>query len=649
MGEAGMTETIRGKPVAGGAASAQRGSSASPSDSKSAQPLPLLVLGSLGVVFGDIGTSPLYALRQVFHDNPALARDPHAVIGILSLILWSVVLAVCVKYTLLVMRADNDGEGGTLAMLGLIEKTNPPKPLAGPGILVLLVLFGSALLYGDGVITPSISVLSAVEGLGVATSALKPVVLPLSVAILLGLFLVQSRGTQVVGRFFGPIMLLWFAAIGALGAVSLWHTPAILHCLDPRTGVAFLLTHGWKGYATLGAVVLAFSGVEALFADLGHFGRTPIILAWYFVGLPGLILNYLGQGALMLQDSHHGAEPFFGLVPHLALYPMVALSTAATVIASQALISGAFSLTQQAVNMGLAPPYRILHTSKDASGQVYMPFINALLMVGCLAIVLSFRSSDALGNAYGLAVIGTMTVTSIVFFIVMRRVWKWHLAVALPILVGFLIFDISFLGANLIKLLEGAWVPLAIGLAIFLLLWCWTLGRARFQRALAQWSMPLAEFQQSIGGWKQRRDGTVVFMTAGLDHVPLIGRHTWLRDNCAYARVLLMRVETKRSAYVGQSDRIEVRDLGDGLFTAVARFGFMELPYAGDVLPAALPFPWSETVFVLARPIAAPCHTWLGTIVLSVYMYLRHTGLTPIESFRLPPNQTIFVGMELEI
>ena len=631
-----MAETIRGTPVAAAAAPAQRG-------------LPLLVLGSLGVVFGDIGTSPLYALRQVFHDNPPLANDPHAVIGILSLIIWAVVLAVCVKYTLLVMRADNDGEGGTLAMLGLIEKTDPPAPRHGPRLLVLLVLFGSALLYGDGVITPSISVLSAVEGLSVATSALHPVVLPLSVGILVALFLGQSRGTRAVGRLFGPVMLGWFVAIGALGAMSLAATPAILHCLDPRTGLAFMASHGWKGYATLGAVVLAFSGVEALFADLGHFGRRPIVLAWYFVCLPGLMLNYLGQGALLLRDAHGGAEPFYGLVPHMVLYPMVALSTAATVIASQALISGAFSLTQQAVNMGLAPPYRILHTSKDTSGQVYMPLVNTLLMIGCLAVVLSFRTSDSLGNAYGLAVIGTMTCTSIVFFIVMRRVWQWSLALALPIAVGFMAFDLSFLGANLIKLLQGAWVPLAIGLCIFLLLWCWCLGRARFQRALFTWAMPIAEFQQTIGGWKQRQEGTLAFLTMALDHVPLVGRHAWLRDNCAYQRVLLLRVETTRSAYVHAADRVEVRDLGDGLFTAVARFGFMELPRAGDVLPNALPFPWEDTVFILPRPIAAPHCSRLGRIVLSVYMFLRQTGLTPIELFKLPPDQTILVGLELEI
>ena len=494
-------------------------SEALPETAAPSRSLPIVVIGALGVVFGDIGTSPLYALRQVFHDNPSLATDPRAVTGILSLILWAVVLAVCVKYTMFVMRADCDGEGGTLAMLGLIRRADPPKPYASPTALVLVVLFGSALLYGDGMITPSISVLSAVEGLGVATNALKPVVLPLAAGILVALFLVQKSGTQVVGRVFGPIMLLWFAAIGTLGVIGAGQTPAIWRCLDPLAGLGFLVSHGWQGYATLGAVVLAFSGVEALFADLGHFGRPPILLAWYFIVLPGLFLNYVGQGALVLHDPHAGAEPFYGLVPRQALYPMVALSTAATVIASQALISGAFSLTHQAVNMGLAPPYRVTHTSRRTSGQVYMPLINTLLMVGCLAIVLSFRTSDALGNAYGLAVIGTMTVTSVVFFIVTRRVWHWPLVAALPLLAAFMLFDLSFLGANLAKLLQGAWVPLAIGMTVFFLMFCWTLGRARFGRALAAWSMPVAAFRQDVAGWLSRRDGTVVFLTLDLDRV----------------------------------------------------------------------------------------------------------------------------------
>jgi KUP system potassium uptake protein len=611
--------------------------------------LPTVVIAALGVVFGDIGTSPLYALRQVFHDNPPLASDHAAVTGILSLIVWAVVLSVCVKYTMLVMRADNDGEGGTLAMLGLIQRQSTRGRWAPPGALVLLVLFGSALLYGDGVITPSISVLSAVEGLNVATSALKPLVLPISVGVLVALFLGQKRGTDAVGRIFGPVMMVWFVAIGALGALSLWRAPGILYCLDPSTGWHFLVTHGMKGYLTLGAVVLAFSGVEALFADLGHFGRRPIVLAWYFIVLPGLLLNYLGQGALVLRHAPSGAEPFYGLVPQWALYFMVALSTAATVIASQALISGAFSLTRQAVNMGLAPPYRICHTSQQISGQVYMPLINTLLMVGCVAIVLSFRSSDSLGNAYGLAVIGTMTVTSIVFLIVMRRVWHWSLALALPIFLGFMVFDLAFLGANLAKILQGAWVPLAIGLSVFLLLWDWTALRARFGKALAEWAMPVEQFCAEAATWDDRREGTVVFLAYDLAYVPLVGRHRWLRENCRYKRVLLLRFENPDTAYVYDEQRVTVEDRGGGLFTAVARYGFMESPHVGDVLPNAMEFDWNATVFVLPQPITLRHQSWFIAAASTVFNFLRRTGLSPIERFHIPPNQSISVGLELDI
>jgi KUP system potassium uptake protein len=631
-----MTSPGGSSPIAAGAAPAQK-------------PLPVAVIAALGVVFGDIGTSPLYALRQVFHDNPPFASDPSAVTGILSLIVWAVVLAVCVKYTMLVMRADNDGEGGTLAMLGLIQRQAPRQRWSPPGALVLLVLFGSALLYGDGVITPSISVLSAVEGLNVATSALKPAVLPISAGILVALFLGQKRGTEAVGRLFGPVMMLWFVAIGALGAVSLWQAPGILHCLDPRTGWHFMATHGMTGYLTLGAVVLAFSGVEALFADLGHFGRRPIVLAWYFIVLPGLLLNYLGQGALLLRHAQAGAEPFYGMVPHWALYFMVALSTAATVIASQALISGAFSLTRQAVNMGLAPPYRICHTSADVRGQVYMPLINTLLMVGCLAIVLTFRSSDALGNAYGLAVIGTMTVTSIVFLIVMRRVWHWSLALALPVFLGFMTFDLTFLGANLAKIFQGAWVPLAIGVSVFLLLWDWTALRARFGRALAEWAMPVEQFCAESQNWEHRQEGTVVFLAYDLDKVPLVGRHRWLRENCRYKRVLLLKFETPDTAYVRADQRVTVEDHGGGLFTAVARYGFMESPHVGDVLPDVMEFDWCDTIFVLPQPITVNHQSWFIAAAAAVFDFLRRTGLSPIERFHIPPHQSISVGLELDL
>ncbi len=613
------------------------------------KPLPTMVLGALGVVFGDIGTSPLYAVRQVFHDQPGFANDPGAITGVMALIIWSVLIAVCLKYTVFVMRADHHGEGGTLAMLGLIQSADPPPPFARPGALVLIVLFGSALLYGDGMITPAISVLSAVEGLDVATKDFEHYVLPLTAGILLALFLFQHRGTEKVGALFGPVMLVWFTAIGFVGAVALIRYPVALHCLNPVAGVHFLLTHGWAGFLTLGAVVLAFSGVEALFADLGHFGRRPIILAWYILVLPGLMLNYLGQGALLLHDKQAAAEPFYGLVPHWGIYPMVALSTAATVIASQALISGAFSLTRQAVNMGLAPRYSVRHTSAESQGQVYMPVVNNILMVGCLAMVFGFGSSDAMGNAFGLAVIGTMTITSVVFFVVTRKVWHWPLYVAVPLLLLFLGFDLVFLAANMVKILQGAWVPLVIGIVVFTLLTIWTDGRARYQRALATWSMPVDEFRRGMKGWQRRRDGSVVFLTFNLDRVPLVGRHAWLLANCRFERVLLLHVLSDTVPYVGKDRRVEVHEIGDGLFVAEARFGFMESPRLCDVLPPALPFPWDGAVFMLPQPIATEQAGFWSRVMQHMFLFLGRTGLSLVEWLHIPPHQAIGIGLELEM
>ncbi len=613
-----------------------------------ARKLPTLMLGALGVVFGDIGTSPLYAVQQVFSDTPAFAHDPGAILGILSLIIWSVILAVCVKYTIFVLRADHDGEGGTLAMLGLIEQHDPPKPFAPPGALTLIVLFGSALLYGDGMITPSISVLSAVEGLNVATDFFKPYVLPIAAIILALLFLVQSRGTEAVGRLFGPVMLLWFGAIGLAGIISIAGNPAVLAAIDPRHAVAFLFGHGWLGYATLGSVVLAFSGVEALFADLGHFGRRPIILAWYCVVLPGLLLNYLGQGALLLHDPAAAAKPFFAILPHWAVYPMVALSTIATVIASQALISGAFSLTRQAVNLGLAPRYAVHHTSADSSGQVYMPVVNYFLMVGCLAVVLSFRTSDALGNAYGLAVIGTMTITSVVFFVVATRVWRWPLYFAVPLAAAFLTFDLAFLGANLAKILQGAWVPLAIAAFVFTVLTLWTVGRARYRRALAGWSMKTTDFQADMSGW-ERRKGSAVFLTSNLDYVPLVGKHEWLRENCRYDNVLLLKIDMTPQPYVADAERVTIKEVCHGFHTGEARFGFMETPCVARVLAKVAPFDLDAAAFILARPIPSNQGAWSRQALQRIYIFLSKTGLTPIEWLQIPAHQAVSVGLELDM
>ncbi len=611
--------------------------------------LPVVTLGALGVVFGDIGTSPLYAVQQCFTDDPAFAKDPALIIGVLSLIVWSIIFVVCLKYVTFILRADHDGEGGTLALLGLIRTKVPPLPFARPGTLTLLVLFGSALLYGDGVVTPAISVLSAVEGLKLASPSFGAYVVPLSAIILLALFLFQQLGTEKVGRLFGPVMLLWFATIAVAGLVAMLQHPAVLAAFNPLAGLRLLFGQGWAGYAVLGAVVLCFSGTEALFADLGHFGRRPIVLAWYVVVLPALGLNYMGQGAQLLQNPAAADNPFFAIIPHWGIYPMVALATAATVIASQALISGAFSLTQQAINMGFAPRYGVVHTSEQERGQVYMPVINYALMVGCLALVFGFRSSAALGSAYGLAVIGTMTVTSITFYVVTRRVWNWPLPYSIGLCGLFLLIDCAFLGANLAKLFSGAWVPLLIGGFVFAVLVIWTEGRSRFRQALAGWSMPLTEFMGLAKDWKHREGGGAVFLTENSDKVPLVGRHEWLRSHVCHEQVLLLRVETTSHPHVPAGERLTIEDMGGGIYRGVARFGFMHNPDLSEAMKDGAPFHTGDAIFFLPQISAIGVWPWWRRMLRRTFLFLGRTGLTPVEYFNLPPDRVVSVGLELDV
>ncbi len=611
--------------------------------------LPLVTLGALGVVFGDIGTSPLYAVQQCFTDEPGFAKEPALVIGVLSLIIWSIIFVVCLKYVTFILRADHDGEGGTLALLGLIRTKVPPLKFARPGWLTVLVLFGSALLYGDGVVTPAISVLSAVEGLKMASPAFGSIVVPLSAGILLALFLVQQMGTETVGRLFGPVMLVWFVTIAIAGVAGAVQHPAVLAAFNPLAGLRLLFGQGWAGYAVLGAVVLCFSGTEALFADLGHFGRRPIVLAWYAIVLPSLGLNYLGQGAQLLENPAAADNPFFALVPHWGIYPMVVLATTATVIASQALITGAFSLTQQAINMGFAPRYGVVHTSEAKRGQIYMPVINYALMIGCLALVFGFRSSAALGAAYGLAVIGTMTVTSITFFIVTQRVWGWPLWRSVALCGLFLVIDCAFLGANLAKLLSGAWVPLLIGGFVFAVLFIWTEGRSRFRQALAGWSMPLPEFMTLAKCWERREGGGAVFLTENADKVPLVGRHEWLREHVSHEQVLLLRVETTSRPHVPASERLSIEDMGGGIFRGVARFGFMHNPDLTEALKDGAPFESGEAVFFLPQISAVGTWPRWRRMLRRIYLFLGRTGLTPVEYFNLPPDRVVSVGLELDV
>jgi KUP system potassium uptake protein len=612
-----------------------------------------LVLGTLGVVFGDIGTSPLYALRQCFKDLHSSSVDPASVLGILSLIFWALILVVCIKYQTFITRADHDGEGGTLAMLALIHTKRPPKKTVPPGALILLVLFGSALLYGDGVITPAISVLSAVEGLKIAAPGTQDFVVPVSVGILVGLFLLQSRGTGQVGNLFGPVMSVWFLAIAALGLAGIIQAPQVLQALDPAESIEFLFHHGGTGIVVLGAVVLCFSGAEALFADLSHFGRFPIQLAWYGLVLPALLLNYFGQGALLLLHPAETDAPFFTLVPHALLWPVVVLATLATIIASQALISGAFSLTEQAIHMGYFPRFEVIHTSKKQRGQIYISTVNYALMVACVGIVLGFRSSENLGGAYGLAVIGTMTVTSLTYFAVLRKVWKWPLAGAVALVAFFLALDLAFLAGNLVKIISGAWVPLAIGGLVFAVFWIWTNGGAHYRRALNACGMPLKDFLHEMKGWKHRHPSTGVFLTTRADFVPLVGRNHWLREQAQHEQVLLISVVEESVPYIPDNRISRVEELGPGFWRITASFGFMQHPDITRVLKCEteknLKIDWDRLVCYLPEASFVPADGWWEQRIEEIYHFLRRNSLSAAQYFRVPPREIILVGVRLEI
>jgi KUP system potassium uptake protein len=559
---------------------------------------------------------------------------------------------VCVKYLTFILRCDHDGEGGTLALLGLIQAKQHTQS-GFPKAFVLMVLFGSALLYGDGIITPSISVLSALEGLKVATPEAQPFVVPLSVAILVGLFLVQWRGTGAIGTIFGPVMVVWFIVIGICGVGGIIQAPQVLAAVNPWEALRFLGTHGWQGFQVLGAVVLCFSGAEALFADLGHFGRVPIRLAWYGLVMPALMLNYFGQGGSILTHPQHASASFYALVPTWAVYPMVGLSTIATIIASQALISGVFSLTEQAIHMGYCPRFAILHTSRDECGQVYVNAVNYALMIGCVGVVLFFRSSDRLGGAYGLAVIGTMTVTSLTYFVVLREVSKWPWLQAGLLAGSFLIIDLAFLAGNVAKILSGAWVPLLVAVLVFAVFWVWTNGYVRYRRALAKWAMSIKDFRKEIEDWEIRHEGTGVLMTRDLDTVPMMKKNGWLRFHARHEQVLLVTVVTRNVPYVPKEEMSRVEELGLGFYRITGSFGFMQHPDITVLLksqPHEIPINWNCLVCYLPEPtlVSRRCSFWARAL-LSVYNFLGRNSLSMASYFRIPPREIVHVGVTLKV
>jgi len=613
-----------------------------------------LVLGALGVVFGDIGTSPLYALKECLQGEHAVGNAPADVLGVLSLIFWALSLVVSIKYLTFIMRADNHGEGGILALLALVPPKKGRDRRAGAGFVTLLVLFGAALLYGDGVITPAISVLSAMEGLEVATTALKPAIVPLTVGTLLALFLVQKHGTDGIGRVFGPVTLLWFVSIAVLGIAQLVHHPSVLYAVDPRYAVGFLVRHGTHGFLILGAVVLSITGAEALYADMGHFGRSPIRTAWFCLVFPSLLLNYFGQGALVLENPGLKVNPFYAMVPGWALYPMVALATAATVVASQALISGAFSLTQQAVQLGYFPRVTIVHTSQHTEGQIYIPEINHLLLVACVGLAIGFKSSSALANAYGIAVTGTMGITSVVYYVVARERWKWPLWKAAPLAFAFLAVDFTFFASTATKVLEGGWFPILMATVIYTVMTTWATGRRYLGAALADAMLPLDLFMQEVGRSPPLRvRGAAVFMASNAQGVPPILLHHFKHNQCLHTNVVLLTVEGLHVPTVPETEAVHVEPLGEGFYRVTLRYGFMDTPDVPRALAQCaaqgLVIDADRTSYYLGRETLlptgkAPMWRWRKTL----FAFVSRNARPATSYFALPPNRVVELGMQLD-
>lgn len=610
-------------------------------------------LGALGIVYGDIGTSPLYALREAFAVADTLEVTRGTVLGVLSLMFWAMILVVSVKYLIFVMRADNEGEGGVLALTVLVLRTR----LSGraKSVLIAVGLFGTALLYGDGMITPAISVLSAVEGIEIAVPGLEPYVIVIAVVILVALFSVQKRGTAALGSVFGPIMLVWFSVLALLGGIEILKEPSVLAAVDPSHAIGFLLDHPGAGFIALGAIFLVVTGSEALYADMGHFGKAPIRVGWFVVVLPALILNYFGQGAMVIAEPATIDNPFYRLAPHWGVVPLVFLATAATVIASQALISGAFSLTMQAVQLGYLPRQRIDHTSPNEYGQVYIGTVNWTLMVATVGLVVAFQSSSNLAAAYGVAVTTTMVITTVLVFMVMRRVWSWPMVAAVASTALFLVVDLGFFGANMLKIPAGGWFPLAVGAIVFTVMTTWKKGRELAASALRRGELPIERFIGSIVKHPQQRvrgTGAYMFSQAGATPPALIAN---LRHNeVLHESVILVSVEIARHPRVRQVERATVHDLGEGFHQVVLHFGFMESPdvplalsnivrhgFGFDVEVATF-FLGRETVKITDRPGMAKWRQHL-------FVLMERNASSAASFFALPPERVVEVGVQIEI
>jgi KUP system potassium uptake protein len=633
-----------------------------------------LALGAIGVVYGDIGTSPLYAVKECVSLPHGVAPLAVNIYGVLSLVFWSITLVVSVKYLIFVMRADNDGEGGVLALMALVARPTAAAMGADESgahrastrttwsglrktkmLLIVLGLFGAALLYGDGVITPAISVLSAVEGLEVATSALSPFIVPITCVILVLLFAMQKRGTGGIGAVFGPVTVAWFISIAAAGLPWIVRHPEILRAMNPLYGARFFIMHGKHGFLVLGSVVLCVTGGEALYADMGHFGTRAIRLAWYSCVFPALLINYFGQGALLLERPEAAANPFYGLVSGAWLYPMVILATLATVVASQALISGAYSLTRQAVQLGYLPRVTIVHTSGQTEGQIYIPEVNWLLMVACVALVLGFRESSALAAAYGIAVTGTMAITSMLFYYVARDLWKWGPLRAGALLAVFLCFDLSFFVACSTKIAHGGWFPLAVAVGVFTVMLTWKRGRTLLAERIAADSLPLGIFLADIEATRPHRvPGVAVFLSSTRRGTPNVLLHHFKHNKVLHKEVVILSITTDAVPEVPDADKVRVKDFGQGFWGVTAHYGFKESPAVLDVLrrckAQGLPIDEADTSYYLGRETLRSVQgRGMAEWRKMLFRFLSRNARSASDFFALPPNRVVEIGAQIEL
>jgi KUP system potassium uptake protein len=614
----------------------------------------VLSLAALGVVYGDIGTSPLYAIRECFHGLHAIALNQTNIFGVLSLIFWSLMIVVTIKYVSFIMKADNRGEGGIFALLSLLRKTKEQMSARSYRVAVIAAVFGAALLYGDGIITPAISVLSAVEGLEIATEASKPFIIPLTCIILFLLFYFQKHGTAAIGKFFGPVMIVWFVTIAALGLSAIIKNPQVLLAINPWYALQFFAANHLHGIIVLGSVVLCITGGEALYADMGHFSPKAIRLSWLGLAFPALLLNYFGQGSLLLTQAEAASNPFYGLVPKGLIYPAVILSTMATIIASQAMISGVYSLTQQAIQLGYLPRVRIVHTSAHQQGQIYLPEVNWAMMVGCIGLVLAFRESSRMAGAYGIAVTATMGITSIIYYLVVTRLWKWPTWKAFLLVGLFLFFDISYLGANLLKILDGGWFTIGVAILITLSMTTWRKGRKVLAEVFAlRLSMDL--FIKDIEQKKPYRiPGTAIFMSVNPIGVPVALLHHFKHHRVLFEQVILLSIVTQDIPRIDIKERLKLEELGQGFYRILAQYGFMETPRIPEIMSLAgrlgVKTKIAETTFFLGREtLFTTGKSGMSQWRKLLFSMMSRNAMNPTNFFGIPPERVIEIGAQVRL